>query len=107
MRSFAACGLFSFLLGCAASPYWYPDDSQHGTVRQVSVIGHDALQVIRPLQPGTKRLGLWAQAEGIILISDSLNEQERACIESHERRHAAGWNHADGALYKANCGDDQ
>ena len=104
MQFFVGFGLSVFLSGCAVSPYWYPDDSQRGTVKQVSFISHEALQVIRPLQPGTMRLGLWAQAEGIILISDSLNEQERACIESHERRHAAGWNHEDRALYRADCG---
>jgi len=78
---------------------------QRGRVRQVIVIKHDALQAIKPLQSGTIRLGLWAQVEGIILISDSLNEQERACIESHERKHAAGWNHESWALYRADCGE--
>lgn len=88
-------GILLALTSCATliPPYWFRDETQAGTVLAVLVIDHALLQTMVPHPANGVVYGAWIKAFGIIYISDRLNASERECAESHERKHAAGWDH--------------
>jgi hypothetical protein len=102
MRSIACCGflLCAFVLqGCGG--YWYAAPEMAGPVEQVIVTDN----VLRDCGQSNSA-GCWLPTTGTIFIKAGVSVDERACVERHERKHAAGFNHDDRTNFRLNCGED-
>ncbi len=90
-----ACGLL-IAKEVNASEYW--------TCNRAPTLVSMVLESDMPC--GRNLNGCWIEFIGAIVLRTGLKPSFRACVESHERKHAAGCDHPiDRPQYATDCGD--
>lgn len=98
MRSCAAFGLSLCLSGCGG--YWYAAPEYAAPVERV-IVTADAPSICA----SSVALGCWIVSLRTIFIKAGMSAADTACVEKHERKHAAGMNHDPRRTYRIDCGE--
>ena len=89
------------LSGCAQAPYWFFDGQVYKGVYYPPIASDNIMTDCQTTD--WNQLGCAWRNYGIIYYASWLNEKDRDCVISHERKHLAGWEHDRKPTFELEC----